>query len=245
MDLPQSPAAPTEALADDSRSLRLLLAGDLHGSEKGLAWFYSQAEELKPELIVFVGDFVTGGPLSFVRDVLASLRDLAPQVFVIPGNWDPRESLVAMDEAAFDGLRNLHKSAGWAGGYSFAGLGGSTPTPHGGSPFEAVADDEFFADPLRLHLPADIWVLHNPVYGFRDRVASSGANAGSEALLTVFKEQDPAPRLVLSGHIHEARGVDSWRGTTFVNAGPLSACGAVLIELRGDEVTNTMLGREE
>lgn len=226
------------------RSLRLLLCGDLHGSDKGLAWLYGQAEELEPDLVVFVGDFVTGGPLSFVRDVLATLRELATQAFVIPGNWDPRESLVSMDEASFDGLRNLHKCAAWMQGYSFAGLGGSTPTPHGGSPFECEADDEAFADPLRPYLPADIWILHNPVYGFRDRIVS-GANIGSEALLKLFKEQDPAPMLVLSGHVHEARGVDSWRGTTFVNAGPLSQSGAAMIVLTGDEVEVELLGGAE
>jgi Icc-related predicted phosphoesterase len=224
-----------DALFEGLRSLKILQCGDLHSSEAGFAWLCSQAAELQPDLLVFVGDFVTGGPPDYVRYVLAILRDLAPQCFAIPGNWDPRESLVALSEEAYDGLRCLHKSGGYAGGYSFAGLGGSIPTPHGGSPFEAPADDEVFANPLRPYLPADIWLLHNPVYGFRDKL-DSGVNVGSEALLELFKEQETAPLLVMSGHIHEADGIDTWRGTTFVNAGPLSSKQLAWIELNGNEV---------
>jgi Icc-related predicted phosphoesterase len=224
-----------DALFGGLRALKILQCGDLHGSQAGFEWLSAKAGELKPDLICFVGDFVTKGPADFVRYVLAGLREMAPHVYVIPGNWDPRESLVAMDEEAYDGLRLLHKSGGYCGGYSFAGLGGSIPTPHGGSPFEALADDEVFANPLRPYLPVDIWLLHNPVYGFRDKL-DSGVNVGSEALLEVFKEQDPAPKLVMSGHIHEADGIDTWRGTTFVNAGPLSGKQAAWIELSGDEV---------
>ena len=85
------------------RELSILVGSDLHNSRPGLEWFCQLAELRRPRLIAFLGDFVTRQPLSFVKEVLATLRDLAPAVFVIPGNWDPRETLVEIDAAAFDG----------------------------------------------------------------------------------------------------------------------------------------------
>jgi Icc-related predicted phosphoesterase len=187
-----------------ARSLEILVGADLHNETRHAHWFYDVAEERRPELIIFLGDFITGEPLSETRDMLAALRHLAPACFVIPGNWDPRETLVAIDEAAFDGLRNLHKAAAWCSGYSFAGLGGSTTTPSGQSPFELP--DAGFADPLLPFLPVDVWVLHNPLLGINDRVPG-GMNVGSASLLKLLRQQQERPLLVLSGHIHDARGV--------------------------------------
>jgi uncharacterized protein len=221
------------------RALRILAAGDLHGSQRGANWLYHQAAQLQPELVLFLGDFVTGGPLDFAVEVLRELRMLGAACFAIPGNWDPREILVPMDEQAYDGLRNLHKASAYMGGYTFAGLGGSISTPSGKTPLEQP--DEGFADPLAMRLPADVWVLHNPLRGWRD-VSVQHGSVGSQSLRQLYDEQEVQPLLVLSGHIHEARGVDREAGTTFINPGPLSDRVGALIELREAEVEVTLLG---
>lgn len=235
----EQPSALREILDPGPRKLTILAGADAHGHEPGLEWFYGIARERQPELICFLGDFVNRGPLALIKEALFELRSLAPHSFVIPGNWDPRELLIELDAMAVDGLRNLHKHAARCGGYSFAGMGGSIPTPHGGSPFEANAEDGF-ADPLRMYLPADIWLLHQPLSGFRDKI-SSGANVGSDSLRELWADQDRKPLLVLSGHIHEAGGVDVWGGTSFVNPGPLTDNGGngpacAWITLDGDKV---------
>jgi uncharacterized protein len=215
------------------RSLRILASADLHGRLGAAEWFYDLARARRPELIVFCGDFITGRPLDSLREVLRELRGLAPCVYVLPGNWDPREGLIAMDEEAHDGLRNLHKASAWLGGYSFAGLGGSITTPPGNTPLEGP--DEGFATALEAYLPADVWLLHQPLRGFRDKVAD-GQNVGSDSLRELYAAQESPPLLVLSGHIHEAGGVEVFRGTTFVNPGPLLEQRAALIQLSGDNV---------
>jgi Icc-related predicted phosphoesterase len=219
---------------DPAASLTILAAGDLHGSQRGADWLYRKAAELQPALVLFLGDFVTGGPLEFAIEVLRELRMLDCACYAIPGNWDPREITVHMDEQAYDGLRNLHKASAWLGGYSFAGLGGSIPTPGGKSPLEAL-DDADFAAPLAARLPADVWLLHNPLHGYRD-VAAGHGSVGSQALLALYDEQEEPPLLVVSGHIHEAAGIE--RGgaddaTLFVNPGPLSQLSAALITPSG------------
>lgn len=221
-----------------ARRLRILASADLHGRAGAAEWFYAEARQRRPDLIVFAGDFITGKPLGFLRESLRELRSLAPAVYVIPGNWDPREGLIAMDEEAQDGLRNLHKSTAWLGGYSFAGLGGSITTPPGNTPLEMP--DAGFADPLTAGLPADIWVLHQPLRGFCDKVAS-GQNVGSDSLRELFAAQEEPPRLVISGHIHEAGGCEAFRGTTFLNPGPLLERRAAWVELQGDNLEVELL----
>ena len=216
----------------------MLVCTDLHNSPEGINWFAQLAAERQPGLVICLGDIVTVEPMGFIRETLGTLRSLAPASMVIPGNWDPRESLVEMDIAARDGMVNLHKRTAYHGGYSFAGLGGSATTPIGTTPFETP--DEQFAAPMAGLIPADIWVLHNPVYGFRDQ-PGDGASCGSEELFVVWKKQQPKPLVVLSGHIHEARGTEEAWGTLFVNPGPLKDRCAALIALDGDEVACELL----
>jgi len=217
----------------------MLVCTDLHNSQEGLGWFAQVAVERSPDLVICLGDFVTGQPMGFIREALGTLRELAPASMVIPGNWDPRESLVEMDIAARDGLINLHKRTAYHGGYSFAGLGGSATTPIGTTPFETP--DEQFAAPMGGLVPADVWVLHNPMYGFRDVPGDGADNCGSEELFALWKRQEPKPLVVLSGHIHEAGGEERAWGTLFVNPGPLKDMCAALIRLNGDEAECELL----
>jgi uncharacterized protein len=221
------------------RRLTILAGSDLHNSRPGFEWFCQLAEIRQPELIAFLGDIVSRQPLAFVKEVLVTLRSLAPHCFVIPGNWDPREMLVETDIAAIDGLRNLHKAQALLAGYTFAGLGGSTTTPIGGTPLEAP--EAGFAAPLAAFLPAEIWLLHNPVYGYRDLVAP-GQHTGSPALTALWQTQDPAPLLVFSGHIHEAAGYEEAHGTVFVNPGSMASRSAAWIELEDNSVSVEMVG---
>lgn len=221
------------------RRLTVLAGSDLHNSRPGFEWFCRLAEVRQPDLIAFLGDIVSRQPLAFVKEVLVTFRSLAPHCFVIPGNWDPREMLVETDIAAVDGLRNLHKAQVHLAGYTFAGLGGSNTTPVGNTPMEAP--DDRFAAPLAAFLPADIWLLHNPVYGYRDLVGA-GQHAGSHSLEVQWLSQVPAPLLVLSGHIHEAAGFEEARGTVFVNPGSVANQSAAWIELSDDAVNVQMIG---
>ena len=59
-----------------NRSLRMLVGGDLHNHQRAMRWFYKLAEQQQPDLIVFLGDFVNGEPLEYIREICASLRTL-------------------------------------------------------------------------------------------------------------------------------------------------------------------------
>jgi Icc-related predicted phosphoesterase len=215
------------------RKLRMLVGGDLHNHQRAMRWFYKLAEREQPELIIFLGDFVNSEPLESIREICASLRELAVNVLVIPGNHDPRQSLITFEEESYDGLKSLHKSNAFISGYSFAGLGTSITTPSGNSPFEFP--DEGFADALACMLPADIWVLHNPLEGIRDQLAD-GRRLGSRSLKMLYDEQPDKPLLVISGHVHDAHGMEQSNGTAFVNPGALVDGRAALLALGGDKL---------
>jgi Icc-related predicted phosphoesterase len=216
---PRDNCCVTEVKHSTKGTLSILLAGDLHGREEGLDWLMRQLAAERPDLLLFVGDFITGKPLPFVREVLREIRGHADHIYVVPGNWDPRESLIIFDEESLDGLRNLHRASALLAGWHFAGLGGSITTPPRNTPFEQP-DDEAFSEPFAMQLPADVWLLHNPIHGQGDVIAN-GNHVGSKKLRELYDSQEEKPRLVLSGHIHEAFGTAREGETTFVNAGPL------------------------
>ncbi len=216
-----------------NRALRMLVGGDLHNHQRAMRWFYRLAEQEKPDLIIFLGDFVNSEPLEYIREICASMRSLATNTLVIPGNHDPRQSLITFEEESYDGLKSLHKSNAFVGGYSFAGLGTSITTPNASSPFEFP--DEGFADALASMLPADIWVLHNPLEGILDRLAD-GRRLGSRSLKKLYEEQPDKPMLVISGHVHDAHGMEQQGGTVFVNPGALVDGRAAMLTLGGDSL---------
>jgi hypothetical protein len=222
----------------EGRAVTLLVASDMHGSLPGLDWLVSIARQRKPDILVYLGDFVTGGPERFLLEAARDMRELAPNVLLIPGNHDPRESLVRLERECYDGMKLLHKQTAFIKGFSFMGLGGSLPTPKGQSPFE-MPEEQLIA-PLPALLPADVWVLHHPLRGFNDTTAK-GEAMGSTALREAYDEQDPLPRLVLSGHVHDAGGVMRSGPTTFVNPGPLGERSAAWVELAVTETTAGML----
>ena len=96
-------------------------------------------------------------------------------------------------------------------------------------------DDEAFSGPFAMQLPADVWLLHNPLFGFCD-VLPDGKSVGSKMLRELWDMEAERPRLVASGHIHEAFSVVEQGGTTFVNAGPLFEKRAARIRLSEDAV---------
>lgn len=203
--------------------MKLLVGSDLHNNAQALRWFLKIAEEEKPDVLIFLGDFITFDPLSFARQALRDLTGVAPSVLVIPGNCDQRDVLLEADKA--DGITNLHNMRLSISGVTFTGKGGSITCP---SPTPFEDSDENFADSLLPIIDGtDVLVLHQPVYGFRDRVGSE-RHVGSKSLRAMLDTY--LPRLVLSGHIHEAKGLDVYRSCTFVNPGPLLEMNACVVE---------------
>lgn len=74
--------------------------------------------------------------------------------------------------------------------------------------------EEKWAKELDKVQKADIIISHGPPYGFGDKT-QSGKNVGSRALLSAIKRL--GPKLVVCGHIHEARGNYSFENSVILN----------------------------
>jgi len=200
---------------------RVLLLADLHGQYGKLEAFLA----LEPELVIIAGDITQFGPCEDAADLLERID---VPCFAIPGNCDPRELAVALEES--DAVA-LHGSTISIGRITLTGIGGSNRTPFG-TPFE-LTEEEIAAllasatERMERNVH-NILVCHAPPHGTLD--LAGGNRVGSTALRKEMKQFD----LVCCAHIHEAKGVEEVDGVVVVNPGPASEGNCALITL-GDE----------
>ena len=146
--------------------------------------------------------------------------------FIIPGNYD-----ISLNGTAV-AKYSLHEKTAEFDGLKFAGYG-SAPVFTPGIPEElAVPFEETGSGSKLVSKPrdfltearADIFVLHNPAYGTLDKLPRYG-HCGSHGLRQAI--DDVAPRLVLSGHVHESYGLLKLGSTFFLNPSNFGAVEAM------------------
>jgi Icc-related predicted phosphoesterase len=203
--------------------MRILAIADVHGSKEAKNIVNSQIQKYTPNLVIVCGDITQFGPPHWAVDFL---NGISLKTFAIPGNCDPKEVLEAIEESA---AVPLHATRVEFDGYTFVGLGGSNRTPLG-TPFE-LTDEEIHETLKKVMTKGAILVSHAPAKGHLDSTPVID-NLGSQAISWIISEFSPP--LVISAHIHEARGVEREEGTVYVNPGPASQGYAAVIDLNGE-----------
>lgn len=207
--------------------MRMLLAADLHGSRHAIHSIAEGVQINSPDVVVLCGDITQFGPVSFARKVI---EGISVKTLAVAGNCDPPEMVGVMEELGV----SIHDKKMELEGLKFVGFGGSNPTP-----FDTLFErsEEEIARTLEpLMEPGVILVSHPPPYGLCDRTFT-GQHVGSKAVLEIVKKF--LPRMVLTGHIHEARGVVR-RPTIVVNPGSASSGHLALVDIE-DEITVRLL----
>jgi Icc-related predicted phosphoesterase len=213
--------------------MRFLVLSDIHGRARVAEWANRLADDHHAEAFLLLGDITHFGPASFAGEFIPLLKKPS---FAIPGNCDPPE-LVCQEIEKHATL--LHKRKVMIEGVSMVGLGGSNPTIFE-TPFEM--DEEEIMSSLRpLMEPGAVMVVHAPPKGFNDKILT-GLHVGSESLLKLVDEYHP--RAVVSGHIHEARGLVEKNGTIFMNPGAAKDGFSGLLDV-GSHVHAQMLEKHE
>ena len=188
--------------------MRLLVVSDIHDAFDKLR----RLDSIERDLTVAVGDFTYSSDLGAVRKALRILNEQGPTIYV-PGNTDPPGS----EGIRMERVEPIHGRVVEVGGYRFAGLGGSPPTPFN-TPLE-FSEEELWAVLQRFRgLQNLVLVSHSPPRGALDRTLT-GLHVGSTAVRRFIEEERPVAGL--HGHIHEARGVERLGPTLLVNPGPL------------------------
>lgn len=211
--------------------MRFLVLSDIHGRAKVAEWANQLASEHGADAFLLLGDITHFGPASFAGEFIPLLRRPA---YGIPGNCDPPE-LVCREIEKHATL--LHKRKIVIEGVPLIGLGGSNPTIFE-TPFE-MEEEEIMSALRPLMEPGAVMVLHAPPKGTND-VISTGLHVGSESVLQLVKEF--RPRAVVSGHIHEARGLSTHEGTVFMNPGAAKDGYSGLLDV-GERVSASLLDK--
>lgn len=183
--------------------MRVQIFSDIHSDLAAL----ERNASVDADLYLCAGDLCNWGRgLDACGEVLKPLGD---KLWVMPGNHETGEQIEAFCRKF--GFQNFHGVSFEKGGWHFAGLGYSSPTPFDTpgefSEAELASRLEAFADlePLAL-------VCHAPPQGTPLDAAGPNAHFGSQAVREFVDRKQPA--YLYCGHIHEAEGVSARLGAT-------------------------------
>ena len=207
--------------------MKILAISDPHGDYSKIKKMMEKAGDF--DLVVIVGDLTHFGPDEKV-DELIEMFDRP--VLAIPGNCDQRSILKALDASK---AINLHGKTEQIRNIRFIGLGGSNPTPFN-TPFE-LSEEEIENALEEMVCSAEdsadcgtiVLLTHAPPHGSRDELPFG--HVGSKAIQKFLDRVD----LIVCGHIHEAKGIETVGKTVVVNPGEASKGSGAVITIRETE----------
>lgn len=211
--------------------MRFLVFTDLHQRTEQIDWINEQIGSSGAEFAICLGDVTDFGTGEDAAEILSRID---AKVYAIPGNCDPLDFPEKISGAAVD----MHGRSAEVGGFRLVGLGGSNITIFH-TAFELEEDAIY--DGLRPNcVEGMILMTHAPSHGMLDQIPS-GLSVGSPAIKRIVEEFEPI--LALSGHIHEAAGVETVGRTTFVNPGPAKDGRCAVVDVDGGSVAVRLLTR--
>ena len=183
--------------------MKVQIFSDIHNDLKAL----EAAASVPADLYICAGDLVSWG--RGLPECGRVLQPLGAKLWVIPGNHETAEQIAAFCDK--HGFRDLHEKTFEQGGYHFAGLGYSSPTPFN-TPGE-YSEEEIAAKLARFaDLSPLVLVCHAPPFGTPLDEGSPGRHFGSHAVREFLDRSAPAH--FFCGHIHEAAGKSVKLGPT-------------------------------
>ncbi|MBS7623142.1 metallophosphoesterase family protein [Candidatus Bathyarchaeota archaeon] len=206
--------------------MRLIVLSDFH---KSFAAAKAAAEVIsgdRPDAVLVAGD-ISHGDVEEAAKLLEVLGSAAAPVFFVPGNMDSPD----LSDWSIEAVKSLHGRCLGLRGYELVGLGGSVHTPfHTPLEFSEVEVAEILNRAVTACACRSlILVSHCPPRGIKLDKTRIGIHAGSRSVRQFIESRKPI--LAVSGHIHEAQGIDSLGDTTVVNPGPAYAGSYAKIEV--------------
>ena len=210
--------------------MKFLVLTDLHGKKSAMDWINPLIKDEGIDCVLFLGDAVElpTYPEESVR-MIGMIK--CKRILALPGNIDSPDMVNMLGNVAV----NMHGVGKEVGGVYIAGLGGSNPTIFD-TPCE-LPEDEILEKLDRISKEGMILMVHAPAYGINDQIPS-GLSVGSKSILEICKKYHP--KVVLSGHIHEAFGRQDIDGTVYVNPGPAKDGRAAILSVDGDNIDGSL-----
>jgi Icc-related predicted phosphoesterase len=207
----------------------ILAFTDFHGQLEA----YNKAKQLisaeKPDFAVVAGDIVNHDA-ELAKKLLSELGKGDRPIYFIPGNMDNPD---LKDWPGNLQVHPLHGRCEFVNGICLIGLGGA---PYGAfkTPFQYADED---ATQLLESLARNcknkemILISHCPPVNTRVDQVAPDEHLGSHSVRRFIENVQPI--LVISGHVHEAQGIDKIGITTLVNPGPAQRGHFARIKLAG------------
>lgn len=186
------------------KKFRILAAGDFHGDSSASKRLAEKAEKEKVDLVVLTGD-ITG--LIETDNILKPFIDKGEKVVFVPGNWESTETINFLSKLY--GVKNIGKYYAKYGNVGIFGIGSAD--------WQLNLDEKKVFNKLKKDfekikdLEKKIMVSHVHAAGTKSEFSGF---QGSEALRHAIEEFKPD--LFISGHIHEAEGIEEKIGKTRV-----------------------------
>ncbi|QLH75387.1 MAG: metallophosphoesterase family protein [Methanomassiliicoccales archaeon] len=210
--------------------MKFIVISDVHRRDNVSIWVNRLFKEHNADGVIVLGDITHFGPGGWAEDFL---RSLPGKVYAVPGNCDPPLTF----ENIARGAECIHARRVKIGEKDVVGFGGSNLTMFN-TPNE-MTEEHIFEVLSSVMIPGCLLFTHCPPLGINDQTIS-GHKGGSEAIRKIVERFKP--ELVLSGHIHEARGIVMKDGTTFMNPGAAKDGHAGILEIT-DKVMVRLLDR--
>jgi Icc-related predicted phosphoesterase len=191
--------------------VKVLGVSDLHGNITGLDSTKRFIDEHNPDVVVVAGDITHFGPPEWAEMFLDSFDH---RLLAINGNCDPPGVIDVIRERREKDLTDCSKEIV---GLRFLGLGYPSNMDIGSLHGQKI----------------DVLVSHVPPKGCNDAVPN-GQHIGDFFLRDFVLKN--SPRIVLSGHVHESRGICELAGSVCINPGPVKDGFGAVIEINGEVV---------
>ena len=206
--------------------MRFLAFSDIHGSYERV----DQIIQSQPgaDGIIIGGDLTTYGSPDDGERVIRMLQNSGLPVFAVAGNMDSPEFDRKHEELGV----SINAKGMMLGDVGLFGVSASPFTPMH-TPYE-IGEDEIArrAEAGWNDVKAARWKIFVPHAPPRDTKLDRivlGSHVGSTAVRSFIEQHQPD--VVVCGHIHEARGVDSIGKTKIVNCGPVGKGYYAVIEI--------------
>ena len=194
--------------------MKIIAVSDIHGHYAEIDEILVQEQDF--DVLVLAGDLTNQGKPAEAEAAVMSFQRYGKPVFVVAGNMD-----LPGTEERFQALgAGLNARGIIIGETGFFGVSGSPPTLFR-TPYE-ISEEEI-ARRLEEGWRAvertrhRILVPHAPPYRTKLDRTYIGMHVGSKAVREFVTHR--RPDILICGHIHEARGVDTLGATRMVNCG--------------------------
>ena len=223
--------------------MKLVTFGDIHMAAANAASIPGIGAM---DLVLLNGDLTNYGGVREAKSVLDDVLRYNLNVLAQFGNLDRPEINDYLESLGM----NLHGQARlFEGEVCIVGIGGSNPTPFntpsefsesglleaGERAFEEAREYVTLGISLYKKTLPVILICHAPPFNTKVDRLRNGRPVGSKAIRSLIEKYRPA--LVITGHIHEAKGLDHIDGIPIYNPGMFRLGGYVIVEINQSQLS--------